>query len=518
MAKKAIGFFVVFSLLLTISFVWAQPSPSKVGTTDDDRGTVYNNGSCIDRAPNGTVMCIWGADANHNNSILWTTYDDAFGTWNPAQVLDVGNPGHSTPSLIADANNHFHATWSKDYRIYYAQYDGVQWSTPVQVQKDTLSANKNSIVVDSNGAIWITWLTYYQQDDVDEHRFISHSVDNGASWSDADTLGATVVPGVVTSRFAITHLAAGPNGVLGIAFREKDFDVGSHYQLHFQEYDGASWSTPEMISFFHDSVDCYQASLAYDSQGKCHVAFYTDEKDWPSVDMGQIYYISKDAGGAWSFPVAISADPDGVADYPQIVAGPNDALYVVYFQNTDTGNRNVFAVTSNDGGATWSDALQISASETDMILRSANMGRNIQSAGVGGTSFAGGADIFWLEEDAAEADGNSVYYGRIPWVETTAVESENGITQLVDSYSLSQNYPNPFNPTTRIDFQIKKAGKVQLKIYNTLGEEIATLIDKEMPIGFHNATFDALNLTSGIYFYKLIINDFTSVKKMMLMK
>jgi len=86
------------------------------------------------------------------------------------------------------------------------------------------------------------------------------------------------------------------------------------------------------------------------------------------------------------------------------------------------------------------------------------------------------------------------------------------------SYELSQNYPNPFNPSTKIRFSVPEAGIVTLKVFNLLGEEIATLLSAEKTAGNYEATFDASNLSSGIYFYKLEAKNFTSTKKMMLLK
>ena len=85
-------------------------------------------------------------------------------------------------------------------------------------------------------------------------------------------------------------------------------------------------------------------------------------------------------------------------------------------------------------------------------------------------------------------------------------------------YSLSQNYPNPFNPTTSIDFSIQKPGLVSLKVYNILGQEVATLLNKEMKSGTYTYSFDASNLSSGVYFYKITAGDFVQTKKMLLLK
>ena len=95
----------------------------------------------------------------------------------------------------------------------------------------------------------------------------------------------------------------------------------------------------------------------------------------------------------------------------------------------------------------------------------------------------------------------------------------NNIPELIPSeYQLFQNYPNPFNPTTQIKYAISKNSNVILKVYNILGKEISTLINQRQNSGNYQITFDAKDLPSGIYFYKLQVNDFTDIKKMVLIK
>ena len=86
------------------------------------------------------------------------------------------------------------------------------------------------------------------------------------------------------------------------------------------------------------------------------------------------------------------------------------------------------------------------------------------------------------------------------------------------NFSLQQNYPNPFNPTTRIRFTIPSKDFVTLKVYNTLGEEVAVLINKEMNAGSYEVDFIAQNLSSGVYFYTLKTTGFTKTMKMLLIK
>jgi len=101
--------------------------------------------------------------------------------------------------------------------------------------------------------------------------------------------------------------------------------------------------------------------------------------------------------------------------------------------------------------------------------------------------------------------------------ENTPVSVED-IREIIEEYSLEQNYPNPFNPSTKITFQIPESGLVSLKIYDVLGIEIATLLNEEKNPGKYELDFNASYLSSGIYFYTLRAGNFTSIKKMILIK
>jgi hypothetical protein len=104
-------------------------------------------------------------------------------------------------------------------------------------------------------------------------------------------------------------------------------------------------------------------------------------------------------------------------------------------------------------------------------------------------------------------DGSSKIY--------TSVEVD---FETVKEYSLSQNYPNPFNPTTEINYSLAKSGNITLKIYNLLGSEVATLVNGFNEAGKHSVKFNANDITSGIYFYTIKADGFTSTRKMILMK
>jgi hypothetical protein len=98
------------------------------------------------------------------------------------------------------------------------------------------------------------------------------------------------------------------------------------------------------------------------------------------------------------------------------------------------------------------------------------------------------------------------------------VDVEATPERVPSQYALLQNYPNPFNPMTTIRYETKSIGWVSLKIYNMLGQEVATLVDRTLGAGTHAVAFNATNLPSGVYFYRLSVNGFNATKKLLLMK
>ena len=92
------------------------------------------------------------------------------------------------------------------------------------------------------------------------------------------------------------------------------------------------------------------------------------------------------------------------------------------------------------------------------------------------------------------------------------------VNNIPDEYALLQNYPNPFNPTTTISYQIPKGSYVSLKVYDLIGNEVADLVELNQEAGTYKVQFNAQNLPSGVYFYRLQAGKFVSVKKLILMK
>ena len=121
----------------------------------------------------------------------------------------------------------------------------------------------------------------------------------------------------------------------------------------------------------------------------------------------------------------------------------------------------------------------------------------------------------------AGTDGSGVFRSR---ESTTAVRENSG--EMPTSVLLEQNYPNPFNPSTTIEFALPKSSFVTLKIYNTLGAEIATLVSEKLPAGRHQRVWEASGLASGVYLYRIAAGDpstrsgqgFVQTKKLILLR
>lgn len=117
-----------------------------------------------------------------------------------------------------------------------------------------------------------------------------------------------------------------------------------------------------------------------------------------------------------------------------------------------------------------------------------------------------------LDSDDTNADMGAIFFDQ---------SNPSGVSnkeQFPDGYKLHQNYPNPFNPSTTISYSLSRNSHVKLSIYNTLGEKVLLIIDEEKTAGEHSVKFEALNLSDGVYFYKIQAGEFQQTRKMLLVK
>ena len=243
-----------------------------------------------------------------------------------------------------------------------------------------------------------------------------------------------------------------------------------------------------------------------------------------------------------------------------------DALYGVSFADADTGNAVGYTsfvdnitpsngpggiiINTIDGGTTWD---RLGNPYVSTIFSGLPMfGVSLTDANTGtfvGLNAIGDVGIIWRTMDGGgdwinQSFGNNGFYG-VCFTDsiTGTVVGDNGtifhtttggVTGIIDNsakslpgqFALEQNYPNPFNPTTNISYSLPRNGFVTLKVFDILGREVRTLVNERQSTGNHSVTFDASDLASGVYFYRLIarpmgthsVGNFVDAKKLVLLK
>jgi hypothetical protein len=162
-----------------------------------------------------------------------------------------------------------------------------------------------------------------------------------------------------------------------------------------------------------------------------------------------------------------------------------------------------------------------------IILKINDSGELIWRKSYGGPSSEYFNDILILDNNEFLVVGTTNSFGagkEDAWVlkftadtATTAVKNDYN-SKSPESYTLNQNYPNPFNPSTKISWRSSVGSWQTLKIYDVLGNEVATLVDEYKPAGKYEVEFNASALTSGVYFYQLKTENYIETKKMVLLK
>ena len=149
---------------------------------------------------------------------------------------------------------------------------------------------------------------------------------------------------------------------------------------------------------------------------------------------------------------------------------------------------------------------------------SPNLARLAHSGYAADYPFVGIIHEVAIFDKALTADEVSYLYDNFDWSAGLTAVEENDVTALPGQFGLAQNYPNPFNPVTKISYTVRKGEQVKLIVFDILGKEVTTLVNGYKNPGTYNVTFNARDLTSGVYYYQLQTKTGTVTKKMVLMK
>ncbi len=205
-----------------------------------------------------------------------------------------------------------------------------------------------------------------------------------------------------------------------------------------------------------------------------------------------------------------------------IGSGGGSNIYVAYSKarsDTDAVGNNYFDMWfrySADNGATWGPKTQ-----TTNLAGQFSQLNDCRYAAISPSNAGNTAHLITSIDTiaASNVNGAAASWSKCYYVKIAPVIGINTIsTEIPKGYDLSQNYPNPFNPTTKIKFALPNAGLVTLKMYDILGKEVSVLINKQMSAGTFEYEFNAIGLTSGVYFYRIESGNFVDTKKLVLVK
>ncbi len=294
------------------------------------------------------------------------------------------------------------------------------------------------------------------------------------------------------------------------------------HQLTFREDGRNRWELLKHVSDADDSL----AALSFKAEvlGK-----QISGNKWQKTSALQVninpatkianFKASPDSFGV--FKVALMAtDPGGLADTTlmQVRVKPvNDAPRIanlpetVTFRNTATKRLAMWDFVSDADHADSSLHFSFTASN-DSLKRNFNAQTGVLTLTAPG--FIGKANLFLTVQD----DSNAVARDTIAVQVDRTVSVAESSSEIPTEFVLLQNYPNPFNPTTLIRFGLPQAAEVQLEIFDLSGQRVAVLLHERKPAGFHAVEFNASNLSSGTYFYKLTAGSFGERKKLLLVK
>jgi hypothetical protein len=524
---------LIFAALLTVAFSLPLRAQYQNVRVSNPGGSSYDHEE-VSIAINPTNPLNLAAGANlslyyysTNGGLNWTqgNLSSSFGVWgDPCLVFDAfgnlyyghlsnpGSPGYWIDRIVVQKSTNGGASWNNGI--------GIGYNPPTRNQdKEWLAVDvTNSPYRHTLYMAWTEFDNYGSSNPADSSRILfSRSINGGATWSTpmriSDRLGDCIdsdntVEGAVP--------AVGPNGEVYVAW------AGPLGLMFDRSLDGGiTFGTDVFISTQPGGWD-FDVSGIYRANGlpitACDVSnsphrgtIYVNWSDQRyGADNTDIFIArSTDGGATWSTPKRVN---DDVTTRQQFftwmtIDQSTGNLYVVFYDRRGTtGNAtDVYMARSTDGGETFSNfkVSQTSFTPTASIF----FGDYTNIAAMNGKIYP-----IWMR-----LDGSSLSV----W---TALVTDSTTVNVADAYippsefRLEQNYPNPFNPTTMIGFRIPTSGHALLRVYNVLGQEVATLINEETIAGTHEIQFDAHGLPSGVYHYTLMAGTFMETRKMILIR
>lgn len=367
--------------------------------------------------------------------------------------------------------------------------DGTSWSESIEIDSSTDHQGIGGISAGASGNRAI--ISYFN---ADSGWKMIYSDDNGSTWStvsnspDLGNLGS--INQGLNGSFLATYQASAANG---------------DAQWVVTSTDGLTWSTPQKVI---DNASLCGASIA--QTGETDILLIYHDCFFQTGELRPVMQIkSTDSGATWSDPSEAFQSETSFGTRAAVALAPDNTVWILH-----TNNEDLYYTTSTDGGATWEESTQW----TD----NSGMGNNPgdfdqdfapQLTFVGELPFA----LFLARRGN---DWFHLYYG-VPGVSVdplVAALIEQLSSEIPSAIQLEQNYPNPFRDQTRIRFSLRRPEYVTLRIYNSLGQEIARPAEGMLNAASYEVSWVASNLPSGMYYFTLHAGTHMETRSLLLIK
>lgn len=545
MKTKLITFLIcVFSVLViniksVNSQVWAQRYNGTADSTDnaaamtvDASGNIYVTGLTL--SAGGAHYDIVTIKYNADGNILWLQKYNG-----PADSTDY--PG----ALVVDPSGNVYVAGSSygigsksDFVVLKYNSSGVQqW---VQRYNGPANDGDNSygLAVDASGNVYVTGSSYGGASSYDYYTIkynsagvqqwaqryngTGNSFDSPSSIA-VDNSGNVYIAGYSTGvgtgydYLTIKYNSAGVqqweqryNGTGNSTDNVFSLKIDGSANVYITGFSGGSGSGNDYLTIKYNTAGVQQWLQRYNGTGNG-----SDIARGLVVDDSGNVYISGYTTGSTSGAdmTTIKYNSGGIQQWLQIYNGignSNDEVYAL----TKDGSGNIYVTGFSTGSGTGSDyaTLKYNAAGSPQWLQSYNgpTGNTDESYSVA-VDASGYVYVTGGSQSSTGLDIATVKYSH-------PIGIQNISSEVPDNFSLGQNYPNPFNPVTNIRFQVPVTGLVKVTVFDISGREVAELVNQNLSAGTYNIDFDASHLSSGAYFYRLEAGNFTSIKKMMLIK
>jgi len=509
------GFFLATAALAQhgIDPHWSTLAPvAKFDANASAKGAVANN-MVVDQA--GRVIIFYSEQAPGANAAknYYAGSSDNGQTWNaPAPTLfapATKTVGNSSLSADLDREGNIHVIWSArtPSGLFYAR-----WEARTQTWSDTLRISKtvryritfSQITVDRKNRLHAMWMDGETQTRQYSEVMYNRSIDNGQTWSEPLHLSED---DNMHSAFPMSDFSGATSDTLGIAWRDS---VGSGNWDIFASstHDGgATWSVPSLVT--GGSGMQSDPNLVVDRNGIFHLAYHEYPQNGGPQSARVFYGTSTNHGLNWTPFTQISES--GMRSHLVKTAYDfhNDRVWIFWKDERDF-------VSPFDRRA---DLVGMSIMQGGTILGAREFISDGGEIEYGFHNFKVGPEgsvhahcnTFYNDSSTPAA----IYYTRRE-AAATAVQAPALIPP--QHITLHQNYPNPFNPVTEIRFALQQRESVVLKILDTLGREVAVLLNGKVEAGEHAVHFEAGSLPSGVYFVQLQAGRFSETRKAALLK